>query len=384
MPGEHRGGRQAKTLNRRTILAERIIALASEYPNAPPNELLRALVRDRELPSDTRIVVAKYLNQWGGARKAARPSKRAGAKARRAAKEAANPAEPFFYIVQDQTGSPRARRKAALEITWLLLPKKPANRRYRFTNDDCGFACNPEAARRYRDNVFQLRALKRDPNRDFPEIAQKIERLEKEQNAITGRLELARPTTYGMTQISEDQLRLADLSAKRENDIPLTESECAEEAHRFTRFDRYAASPEAELRRRRADLQSLDRLCRKNTFYNAGRPRRLSRQEHAELGILRRLYPAPALPKLAPEEWDRIDELKAAGHPFALEEPDPGDGMFYPPMDQPKYVYSDPNGLPYSELPPSKWPKTEEEFKERTKGLIQQGFRYVHPVESQH
>jgi hypothetical protein len=380
MPGEYRGGRQPKTPNRRTILVERIIALASEYPNASSDELIRALVRDHDLPSDTRIAVVKYhaqhLAQLGGTRKAAPPSKRAKAGSGRTTTEATSPVDAFFYIVQSGAGSPKARRKAALEAAMLLLPEKPANTKYRFTRDDYGFACNAETARRYRDNVYQLRAFKKDPNSNFPEITQKIEKLEKEQNAITRRLEAASPTSYGMTQIAEDMFRLGFFTTKRENGIPLTENESAEEAHRMTRFERFSHGAEAEARRRRADLDSLDLRLRRDTHYKEGKPRKLSRQAEADLRLLRRLYPAPQLSKPAPEEWDQIDERRAADHPFTSEEPDLGNGMFYAPMDGPQYVYSDPNGLPYSELPISKWPKTEAEFKELTKGLIKQGFRY--------
>src|ERR1700733_7954057 len=57
-PGERRGGRKRETPNRRTILAERILAIGSDHPTASRREFLLILVKDRELPADTRIAVA--------------------------------------------------------------------------------------------------------------------------------------------------------------------------------------------------------------------------------------------------------------------------------------------------------------------------------------
>ena len=58
-PGERRGGRQRATPNKRTILADRILAAASEHPSASRHELFAILVKDQALPADIRIAVAR-------------------------------------------------------------------------------------------------------------------------------------------------------------------------------------------------------------------------------------------------------------------------------------------------------------------------------------
>jgi hypothetical protein len=56
-PGERRGGRQHATPNRRTVLADRILAAAAANPSAAIHELVLILAKDQGLPADTRMVV---------------------------------------------------------------------------------------------------------------------------------------------------------------------------------------------------------------------------------------------------------------------------------------------------------------------------------------
>lgn len=58
-PGERRGGRQRTTPNKRTVLADRILAAASEHPAASWRRFVIILVKDRELPPEIRVAVAQ-------------------------------------------------------------------------------------------------------------------------------------------------------------------------------------------------------------------------------------------------------------------------------------------------------------------------------------
>src|SRR5271156_3933668 len=58
-PGERRGGRKRTTPNRRTVLADRILAAASDNPTATRHELLLILLKDQVLPAGTRMDIAR-------------------------------------------------------------------------------------------------------------------------------------------------------------------------------------------------------------------------------------------------------------------------------------------------------------------------------------
>jgi len=58
-PGERRGGRSRGTANRRTLLRDRILAIGLDHPAASQRALLRKLVKDRQLPADTRIAAPR-------------------------------------------------------------------------------------------------------------------------------------------------------------------------------------------------------------------------------------------------------------------------------------------------------------------------------------
>ena len=53
-PGERRGGRQRATPNKRTVLRDRILAVASGNPTATFLEFVPILVGDQALPADIR------------------------------------------------------------------------------------------------------------------------------------------------------------------------------------------------------------------------------------------------------------------------------------------------------------------------------------------
>jgi hypothetical protein len=60
-PGERRGGRQRATPNKRTVLRERLLAIASANPTAAVHEFLLSLVNDPVLSADTRLAIVRRI-----------------------------------------------------------------------------------------------------------------------------------------------------------------------------------------------------------------------------------------------------------------------------------------------------------------------------------
>src|SRR5262249_7648506 len=58
-PGERRGGRKRATPNKRTVLTDRILAVASAHPTASCDGLVALLVEDQKLPASVRVVIAR-------------------------------------------------------------------------------------------------------------------------------------------------------------------------------------------------------------------------------------------------------------------------------------------------------------------------------------
>jgi hypothetical protein len=335
MPGERRGGRTRATPNRRTILADRIMAMLDRCSRASPKERLSELINDAELPADIRMTVAQkaFPDRTGGVRRARRSKSEAGTpSAAFAPRETMSRAEcdALLGIVSDANASAKARRKAAAKLATYFLPKQPVNKRWRFTADECGFAINAEIAREYRAIDFELRDLKRHPNRDFPEIAQRIRKLLARIDAIHRRLQCPCPSRYGNKEISEDMIRLEMLAGKREAGIALSTEEDAEEAHRKARFDSYMEGPERTARRCRQRLEAASNLFRKNRFFKDPTPPPLSRKERSDLWLLRWLFPPPhSEGHLSAEAQAPADDEQWIGHPFYDEKP-AADGNFYP------------------------------------------------------
>jgi hypothetical protein len=307
MPGERRGGRKRTTPNRTTILADRMVAVLEGCPTASSKARLARLVNDQALPEDIRLAVAQ--NPFPGPSRAA--------------------LNALFDIVCNANAPVSTRGKAALKMAALFLPKRPVNKRWRFTTDECGFAINAEIARHYRDIDFELRNLKRHPNRDLPEIAQRIGKLQAKRAAIWQRLECPCPSGYGAKEISEDYNRLARFAAQRKAGIALTAKDDAEEAHRKTRFDYYAEGPERTAQRRREHLEEADLRFWKHRFFDDPMSPALSRRERNDLWLLRWLYPPHHVEdRRRPEDRARAEEELAPRHPFYWAEP-AADGNIY-------------------------------------------------------
>ena len=335
MPGERRGGRTRTTPNRRTILADRIMVVLSDCAMASAKECLSTLMKDAELPADIRMAIAQkaHPGRIGGDRQQRRKPRVTGAL------RAASPPggsmtrgalDALFVIVCDANASAKARWKAAAKLAAYLLPKKPVDKRWRFTEDACGFAISGAIAREYRALDFELRDLKRNPT-DFPEIAQRIRELEAKIDTIRRRLQCPCPALYNNEKISEDIIRLAQIARKREARIALRREEDAEEAHRKARLDCYAQGPEQTARRYKEDLDRANLRFRKGRFFKdemMGPP--LSRRQRNDLWLLRWLYPPlDSKSRRDPELGAQADADMPIRHPFHDEEP-AADGNWYP------------------------------------------------------
>jgi hypothetical protein len=353
MPGERRGGRTRATPNRRTILTDRIMATLDGCTRASAKERLSKLINDAQLPADIRLAIAQkaFPDRAGGVQRARRSKSEAGTP---------SPASPppetisraerdaLLGIVSDASASAKARRKAAAKLATYFLPKQPVNKQWRFTADKCGFAINAEIAREYRATDFELRDLKQHPNRDFPEIAHRIRKLQARIGAIRQRLQCPppkddgdhgairqrpqcpRPMGYGDKEFMEDWFQLETFTRKRKAGIALSTEEDAEEAHRNARFDCYREGPELTARRRRRHLEAADNLFRKGRFFKDPTSPPLSRKERYDLWRLQWLYPEPYHKSdLTAEAQAEADAKMAIGHPFYDEKP-AADGNFYP------------------------------------------------------
>jgi len=388
--GERRGGRARATPNRRTILADRIMAVLG----GSPKERLSKLINDAALPADIRMAVAQraFSDQTSGVRRARRGkskirtvdgTRRHGpsayganepraveapsASSRRVETMSQAARDALLGIVSDTSASAKTRRKAAMKLAAYFLPMKPVNKQWRFTEDNCGFAINGEIAREHRAIDFELERLKKHPNRDFPEIAQKIRELQARLDVIRHRLlcppphdaghrkgirqlpQSHPPKGYGDNEFSEDLTQLELFARKREAGFALSPDEDAEEAHRKARFDSYMEGPERTARRRRQHLEAADRLFRKNRFFKDPTPPPLSRKERNDLWLLRWLYPPPHESRLSAntkaeadaqavveanaraeaEAQAPADDERWIGRPFYDEKP-AADGNFYP------------------------------------------------------
>jgi hypothetical protein len=319
--GEHRGGRERGTPNRRTVLANRILALAVEHPTASAWQLVDILVKDRQLPADIRIAISQEFSRPAPSQfMTAKPSvdKRGEAEladARPAPSHTTKLAslDVLWSITQDTTVPPIRRHKAAAAAAQHFLPKKPGPKRW-WENapvDEYGFAITPQIAAEYRDiKAKLLDALKSGENNP---VAVKLRR---RVDAILQRLPCPCPSLYGIKQLDADLERLVVFARQRKAKVPLSASEDAEEAHCKARVDSLGAGPECAARWRLNALTDKERIFRK------GFGPRLTWREQVDLRFLRLLYPTEKPPRLYLGNAFDYEPLR--------DEPLAADGNLYP------------------------------------------------------
>jgi hypothetical protein len=230
-PGQRLGGRKRTTPNRRTVVAKKILALATTQPSMPLREFFLAMTNDTEFPVEIRLIILGKLRQL---RKPAREE-----------------IEGLLRIVQEGGAADNHRKKAAATAAQILLPKKSANPKWRYKKGDYGFLFNKETAEEFRALELERRKLAPDyyarrATTRYKDVESQVEKLRDKMLARS-----APPEKYGEREIQEDQGRLRLFSRKRADRENLTHAENAEEIERMARYECYRVSPEAAAREKR-------------------------------------------------------------------------------------------------------------------------------------
>jgi hypothetical protein len=227
-PGERRGGRQRATPNRRTVLRDRILAVASAKRTGTFREFVPVLVGDQALQDDIRIAIARKVP-------AQKPSRNANARARKTQATKARGAERnthatsdkdiatafarldlLLTIVRDETATEAGRRTAASEIAEFLLPKTYGRKRIRFPADEFGFSVDPQLAKEFRDIRWEIACLAHKRNK-LPQdtFAKKVSRLYARLNVIRQVPQPPDPSKYTKQALKFDEERLEILRKRR-------------------------------------------------------------------------------------------------------------------------------------------------------------------------
>ena len=124
-PGERRGGRKRDTPNRRTILADRILSIGLDHPTATWGEFHLRLVKDQQLPADTRMAVAAKCAPAKPTQSPRRHSRRQAQRSSSASEDLQTSEfvaargwrpqafEALLCIVQDAAADPKAKKSGA-------------------------------------------------------------------------------------------------------------------------------------------------------------------------------------------------------------------------------------------------------------------------------
>ena len=196
VPSTRVAERKSRTPNRRTVLTDRILALAPNSHGATWKTFVAVLAEDEALPADTRVAILHKLYQTGSGRKQRggatdqdlfpRISRSGGRQAERTgnkfAKINSHQLEGLLRVVRDESAAPKDRRKAALAAALILLPVSNNKKKWGALTDQFGIAINPGMVREYRDINFRLKELQE--HKDTPLVQEKIEKLRARKDAI--------------------------------------------------------------------------------------------------------------------------------------------------------------------------------------------------------
>jgi hypothetical protein len=348
-PGERRGGRQRATPNKRRVLTDRILAVASANPTASCDDLVAILVKDQALAADVRVAIARKWFAGARSRSAKGRTKKGNGHGLKATERTAptksdrgvtsttppstTGASPdastkttramlpvLLGIVQDSTTTPAERRQAALELSQYFLPKKPAQKRShrgKFIRDQYGFEVDPDLARELRDTKLKLACLPLSKGKFTPyAMAHKVSKLQARIKEIQESLQCPCPSKYRLKhyirvdgvdtlidgEIVQDKDRLEILAKRRVDKKMFTPEEDLEQAIRTARYDSFIEGPENAARCRLPELREKKRAADKG--YGPPFPP----AQLAALGVLTLLYPPPPNPEPS--------EMFLADHPF--------------------------------------------------------------------
>jgi hypothetical protein len=347
------------TPNKRTVLRERLLAIASADATAATHELL-VFERSATEPGRPSSNILRDSKPADEGKKTSLP--------RRATRSVTNVGLATFptldllsRMVQDATAPPAERRKAALEAARFFLPEKPGStsRRGKFPPDECGFSVDPNLAKELRDAKLQLASLRLSSKKLTPyAVAQKASKLQARIKEIQESLQCPCPSKYRLMysvdgaevpgEIVRDIERLAIFWRRREEKKTFPAEEDLEEAIRMARYDSFLVGPEIAASKRVTELRQKNRVA------DYGGPP-LTRVEEVNLRFLGLLYPRPR----RTTDYERILE----GHPFwdlPAEVQQPSDLEDFEEFVRiPRFVRGNPNypGAEFSdspETPPSR------------------------------
>lgn len=349
-PGERRGGRERATPNKRTVLTNKILAVASGNPNATRHELVLILIKDKALPAGTRMAIARKsfpartsraiddgaeksvvrrlrqikaptdLHPDPGVHRHPPSSNRTWPDARTGPINFAT-LDLLLSVAQDAAATPSERHKAASELAQHFLPKTPGrnrSRRSKFLPDERGFVVDPDLARELRDSKLKLACLPLAEKLTPYAVALRASKLQARIREIQQSLQCPCPSRYRTTDVKRDGERLASFSLRRASRSMLTLDEDTEEAVRTARYDSFWEGPEVAARQRLADL-----CAKKRAADNQGPP--LTHAQAASFRLLTLLYSNPR----------ETDEKTKAEHafwnlPVISDEPAPDDDIEEP------------------------------------------------------
>ena len=207
-------------------------------------------------------------------------------------------------VIRDAKTPAALQIKVAQAIIPYIRPKRSVRpKRPAVVADRHGFAVDREVARKLRNKVVRLAALKRRRN---PADQELIARLSRELVQMTAALQCPCPSRYSMQDAERDKKQLKRLLRKRRSRKGLNAIEDASLAHINARYMAFVSGPEMQGRGRLAELKEKERKFR----VAFGPP--LTYREQALLSCLSTLYP--------PKKVDYDPEFRAEQSAFSTGE----------------------------------------------------------------
>jgi hypothetical protein len=278
-PGERRGGRQRGTPNKSTVLKNAAIAAAANDPNLSPLDFLLKLMRQRDLPVEYRVSVARQALPFAHIKKKAVTSTKVKSgdsqtvvnerlgprvkvvkvKSDHADANSITPLDFLLGVMRDVKSPATLRLRVARMVAPYIHPKGEPSRQdearpeMMVVDDPYGF--NPEMLETLHRDVERLRALEPPQVESFsPEkYAEYRAALEKvKQTPAYLELEHSIADKFPSTYKELD----SKLEEKRKT-RPLTAAEEIEQRHLRARLACYAKTPQGADCRRMNSLRAL-------------------------------------------------------------------------------------------------------------------------------
>jgi hypothetical protein len=247
LPGERRGGRQRGTPNKKTLLKNAVFLAAASDPTRSPLEFMLALMRDPQVPLDTRIEMAAQTAPFIHARpepvQKRRPDRlgdpsdlKFGSldlKPNGSEGGGQSPLDFLLGVMADPAAAPRHRVKSAAIAARYKHPYAAGGEAPSIfvEGDRFGFKVDPELARAERDDRVpesRLKEFKRG-SAEAKAAEAELEQIRKRRAERVASVKF--PGGYTYLDRRRDENRLGQLYRKRVSRRKLTSEEEAEEAH---------------------------------------------------------------------------------------------------------------------------------------------------------